>query len=802
MSEAEAASDPVALVCRLVAEIEETLGAEDVRAAVEAVGGGRAKRRRLARGLADRPAVLLDGLSPAPRVVGELLIALKEAGAGEISAPRCAACTKTLRRLHRRGEDWLCSVCERRLEPCSSCGLVATVRTRDRSGRPRCQRCPEHDDRDLLALITAQVVALEPGADEAVIAEAIHKVTPRPSQLAKLAWAIEDNPALLSGDGHLSPVPSVLRLVETLSDAGIDGVRRPSCPRCGRSVRISKPLGGERVCRSCIAKSREESCYRCGARREPVTRDARGPVCANCFIRDPANLEICVNCGRLRSVETRSPHGPLCQACGPLPTLVCSICDTSAPCGISRLTGRPWCFACQRRSAPCGTCGETRPVRSGTLAEPRCEACTEPAFPDCEVCRDRLRAGQCPDCRLARRLAELLSSEDGEIAPALQPLHDALSATNPPGTALGWLRRVVVSSYLADVAADRRELSHEGLDALPRNGVLDHLRSVLVATGTLPARDEHMARLERSFDELVCSREDADQRQVVRRYALWHVLRRLRRRNAGKEATYEQFAGARRQVREAVALLDWLSSEQLTLGTCRQGDLDRFLVEAPRQFAAHFVRWAVGQRLCRLTYPAVRWRGPTSALDHEARWRTARRLLGDDTLNPRDRFAGLLVLLYAQSTASISRITNDQVELSSDDVRLRLGTVPVVLPEPLASLAAQLVKDNKGHATVGDDGCSRWLLPGGQPGRHVNAAHLGQRLMTLGIQPGPARSTAMFQLATDVPAAVLAQLLGMHIDLAVAWQHTASGDWMTYAAEASRRSRRAEQSGQLLSPDP
>ena len=789
MSGTQALADPVGLACRLVCEVEETLAAEAVSRVIEAVAGGRAKRRRLAQALADRPSVLVDGLSPAPRVVGDLLIALREAGASETSAPRCAACGKELRRLHRRGEDWLCSVCERTSEPCSSCGEVARVITRDRSGRPRCKRCPEQDSRDLLALITAQVIALDEGADEAVVAEAIFKVTPRPSQLAKLAWAVEDNPALLSGDGHLSPVPSVLRLIEALNDAGVNGVLPPSCPRCHRRVRISKLLGGERVCRSCIAKSRAERCSRCGACREPVTRDGRGPVCANCFIRDPANLEICVSCGRRRSVDTRSPHGPLCLTCGPLPNLACSICAANAPCGISRLTGKPWCFQCQRRSARCATCGETRPIRSGTLGEPRCEACTEPAFPDCEICRERLHPGRCPDCRLARRLRELLSTDSGEVLPELQPLHDALSATTPPSTALGWLRRAGVSSYLADVAAGRRELSHEGLDALARNSVLDHLRSVLVATATIPARDEHMARLERSFEELVSSRQDPDQRHIVQRYALWHVLRRLRQRNAGHEATSEQLGVARRQVREAVALLDWLSGENLTLGTCRQGDLDRFLVEVPRQFAAHFVRWASGQRLCRLTYPAIRWSGPTSALDHEARWSTARRLLADDTLNPRDRFSGLLVLLYAQSVASISRMTTDQVEIEGALVRLRLGSVPVVLPEALASLAVRLVGQTKGHATVGDDGSSHWLLPGGQPGRHIHAESLRQRLMALGIKPGAAHSTAMFQLAAEVPAAVLAQMLGMHVEVAVAWQQASSGDWMAYAAEAGRRNR-------------
>ncbi len=74
----------------------------------------------------------------------------------------------------------------------------------------------------------------------------------------------------------------------------------------------------------------------------------------------------------------------------------------------------------------------------------------------------------------------------------------------------------------------------------------------------------------------------------------------------------------------------------------------------------------------------------------EARWQHARRLLHDDTIKPEDRVAGLLVLLYAQGPAAISRLTLDQVHAGQQHVRLRLGREPVVLPEPLDALVLQL----------------------------------------------------------------------------------------------------------------
>lgn len=123
-------------------------------------------------------------------------------------------------------------------------------------------------------------------------------------------------------------------------------------------------------------------------------------------------------------------------------------------------------------------------------------------------------------------------------------------------------------------------------------------------------------------------------------------------------------------------------------------------------------------------------------------------------------------------------------------MRLRLGREPVVLPEPLAILVQQLVATRRGHAALGDQGNSPWLFPGGQPGRPISAFQLAERLRQLGIYSGQARSTALFQLATDLPAAVLARMLGIHISVAAAWQRAASGDWTSYAAEVSRRPER------------
>ena len=150
----------------------------------------------------------------------------------------------------------------------------------------------------------------------------------------------------------------------------------------------------------------------------------------------------------------------------------------------------------------------------------------------------------------------------------------------------------------------------------------------------------------------------------------------------------------------------------------RQGDLETWLASPQathRADAGNFVRWARKQELTGLDFAATRWSAPAGVIDTEARWEQARRLLHDGTLKPEDRVAGLLVLLYAQWPATISQLTLGHVQPAGDQVRIRLGREPAVLPEPLDALVLQLVATRRGHAAIGDQGTSAWLFPGGQP---------------------------------------------------------------------------------------
>lgn len=794
----EVLADPIGVVVDLVAERESTLDRAAIEATVISVAGGRAKRRRLAQALLDKPTVLSDGRSPAPRMVGDLLIALRKAGVERVSLPVCTDCGKHLRTLQRRGEDWYCTVCARPgPRRCASCGQEKIIAALDRRGQPRCKQCPDEDDRDPLSVLVEVIRRLDPSLSREAIAAAAHRVFSKPAKLRQLAWAVEDAPNLLTGAGADAPTSGVLRLIDELCDAGAQAITRPACPRCDRVIRFYRRIDGRWHCRNCVAKSRAQPCSRCGTVREAAARDERGgPLCANCFSTAPANQETCLDCGRRRPVSVRTADGPLCGSCVPWKTLTCEICGKDAPGVISKATGKPWCRACKQRWIRCTRCGEVAPIRGGTLDEPLCSTCTRPDadfWRSCPTCGQpgRIHAGRCARCAVEQRLRDVLSDDEGEIRPELQDLYQALAAADRPSTVAAWLDKSATTVILRDLAG--QPLTHQSLDELPAGKPLEHLRSVLVAIGTLPPRDEQMARLERWITGVIAERDDPHEQQLLRRYAVWHLLRRLRHRTRGAETTYNQLVGVRQHVRAAITLLDWLTAHDLTLATARQGDLDTWLTSEEatlRREAGHFIRWANKQKLTRLDLPAVKWGGPSQAIDTEARWDQARWLLHDDTLKPEDRVAGLLVLLYAQWPAAISRLTVDHVQTNDKDVRLRLGREPIVLPEPLAELVLQVVATRRGKAALGDQGTSPWLFPGGQPGRPISAFGLAERLRQLGLRPGQARSTALFQLTTDLPAALLARMLGIHIAVATAWQRASSGDWTNYAADVSRRTDR------------
>ncbi|MEU5105199.1 site-specific integrase [Streptomyces sp. NPDC021354] len=793
----EVLADPVGMIVRMVSNVEKHLDAERVRDIVCTLVRSRAGRRNLAQALHDNPSLLRTGKPPAPFRAAKLLMALHEAGAQDTALPRCGECGRPRPYVgSRSGGRWGCSPCFDKPAACAGCHQQRRVVSRDRHGQPRCAKCPDTDG-DPVKELTQLITGLDPALDADTVRTALERATKRPAGQRRLAWTVIDRPELLISAGHEAPTPAMLRFISELIAAGATTVVKPACPRCHGVKALSKLLDGQRICRACFARHAAVPCARCGAVREPATRDAAGqPLCPNCLIRDPVNLEVCVGCGRRRQVAVRLADGVRCPSCRPKEIQECGHCGRTAPCEVSRATGQPWCERCQQRWATCNGCGSVAQARGGSFEEPLCAKCTNPD-PDfwgrCPVCETtwQLSPRACQRCVLDERIRDLLGNDTGTIGPELVPFHEALTSAERPDIALAWISRPKVQDLLERIGRDERRVTHDILDDLPSGKVLAHLRSVLVATGALTTRDERLVALEKWINETVQARTDLTARRILHGYAVWHHLRRLRRRIGDQHTTQLQDLNVRCHVTAANNFLTWLAAEGFTLGTCTQADLERWMTDPAftyRDETGHFVRSSVQHRHAHdLTFGTVRWTGPQGTIDSEKRWADARRLLNDDTLPTADRVAGLLLILYAQKIATISQLTIDDVHITGETVAITFGTSPVVLPMPLAALVRGLVANRRGKAKIGTPDDAPWLFPGGQPGRPLSDSQIGLRLHKIGIRPQQDRSTALFTLAAELPAAILARMLGVHIKVAVQWQQASAGDWAAYAAEISRR---------------
>ncbi|MQS17390.1 site-specific integrase [Streptomyces kaniharaensis] len=785
--------DPLSVVVDQIAAVERGLSADRIREVTQTVLPGRTVQRRVAQELRDNAGVLRTGRSPSVWAVGKLLVALTKAGAVQVAVPRCCGCDREIRSLlSRKGGLWACGGCSRAKEECGACGTIGYVISRDRLGRPRCPRCP--DDEDPTEELIEAVTGRHPGLERETVERALAGCSTRRAVRRRVAWAVLDQPELLTGVGAQAPTPSALAFINALVDAGATTVVRPGCALCGVADRLRAKRDGQRICWRCDDEARAETCASCGKLRKPGYRNDDGrAVCRDCRANDPISHEPCTGCGHRRRVKARTAQGPWCQQCSPREHRECSVCGQTRRCLTSRATGSPWCRNCRSRHIRCSSCGAVAPLRGGTLRAPLCAPCLnpDPDFWDrCPLCATSWQFGTepCQRCLVGQRLSELLGHRDDEVPAELEPFRRALAGVERPDHAMGWLAKPKVATLLTALGGDPRSVTHDVLDELPAGKPLNHLRAVLVASGVLPARDERIAQLERWAADQIATRTDPHDRRILHGYAIWHHLRRLRRRLRGQPMTVAQGSNVRVHITAAIQLLEHASNRCGSLNAYTQGELDEFLAHHATypSRAAHFVRWAVAHRHAHnMKAPATRWAGPSGPYDEDRRWEVARRLLHDDGPPVADRVAGLLLLLYAQTVNTIRHLTVGHVQRDGERLTILFGDRPIVLPAPLDALVEELITHRRGHTLLDVPGT--WLFPGRLPGQPLSSSQVVKRLRGLGIKPRQDRGTALFTLAAEIPAVILARTLGIHRSVAVQWQRASGGDWAAYAADVAAR---------------
>ncbi|MFI2259153.1 hypothetical protein [Streptomyces tubercidicus] len=609
----------------------------------------------------------------------------------------------------------------------------------------------------------------------------------------RLLWEIEDTPGLLTGEGAKASARAA-RLITALAEAGVS-VAAPVCHHCGELRPLTNLLDNLRCCHECYRKANSTACGNCGQDRPVATRREDGtPLCSSCMRYEADRMITCVLCDRVRPVGRRTKDGPLCRACF-RPTLrICSFCGRGPRRCYRAATGMPRCDTCSRIRRTCVGCGKHRYAAAKTEDGHLCEPCwqTNPiSFNPYRLCGtvEYLHSyGRCHSCVRDQQVRDAFS-RDGAIRPDLQPVLDVLVADG----AKAGLKRLEQPSFrmILDALVDGScPLTHEGLDAMLPNKSVAFLRAALVTAGVLPARDEQFAALERWITSATEAVADDNERKLVRRFATWHHLRRLRREAEKHPLSPTQAATARAGIRAAVALLAWLRERGTELGQCTQVHLDEWIDsgKTTRYNARGFVEWCRKNRHIGkgLAIPAFEKLSHVRPTDEDERWAITRRLMQDDDLAIEDRFAGLLVLLYAQHITVVSKLPTTAVIIEGTETSLLLGTTPLLLPDPLDKLARKLLARRRGHTTIGSSSDSTWLFPGAYAGQRLSHHHLGVRLKRLGIYSRPGRTSALMGLSTQLPAAVLTKLLGLSPETVTAWTQS-GGNWARYAAELQDR---------------
>lgn len=472
----------------------------------------------------------------------------------------------------------------------------------------------------------------------------------------------------------------------------------------------------------------------------------------------------CARCQRAVVTAATWPDGRICRTCITRASRIRGRCPR---CGAARLLpglagGTAICRDCAgiTRDFTCCRCGIEGLLTSGKI---------------------------CERCALAERLGTVLDDGAGRIAPALQPLHQALLAMPRPSAGLAWLRNRPALDLLTAAATGSLELTYEALAAWPNRQASGHLRDLLTSTGILPDRDPHLAAFESWLHHRLESLTGQPHLGVLRRYATFALLARLRGAAPGTLIT-----GSTRYAIRAFtcgqAFCDWLPAAGTGPSALTQAGLDRWHAAASRATAMMtrgFFLFAMNDGfLPRLTLPAHQAAGLlTQPISQQQRLALIRRALTDHAGPARTRAAGLLVLLFAQPASRITRLTLDDITAdAAGTMFLHLGDPPVPIPEPFAALVREAAAAAGDHRAAVISPAARWLFPGQNAGRPLHPFTLSRLLTEYGI-PVPAARTAAFRaLVQQAPAPVIARALGYSGTAATSNAAAAGDTWSRYAA--------------------
>lgn len=742
------------------------------RAAVLRVTSRTRSRSMITEYLAAHPTGLVDGNSDAPAPVARLIGELIAAGVQGLAIPRCLDCGAPKPLVRRVAGGRVCNGCQFARRPpvtCSQCGTLARRGGSDPNGEPLCQACRRR------AYVRPVNLCTVCGVNRT------YRTRRRICSQCR-----DGSHATCATCGLAAPIPAA---GEAARCAHCRLAIPEPCRECG-SLTIGRDRGGRARCEGCYERP-VGTCGRCGRVRAIVRLAVDGDpdLCAICWTGPTAT---CERCGKARPCRGERRGRMLCGSCAPVRSQQC------AHCGRARRPAAHWpegpvCGTCYPRAlaakGSCPGCGQTRRLmRYPGYEKPVCRECAGvPAHHVCGRCAAEAAPyarGLCARCVLHDRLTELLGNQTQRTRVGLDGLFDELAARSPKDM-IRWLARSSAVPLLGQIARGELACTHETLDPHASHPAVRRLEHLLVAAGALPTRDPALARLERWTEDLLATHDDEP---VLRPFAHWVVLRRYRRKSQRALLNEGALSRAKVEMGSAAAFLHWLRERDGLLEDCGQADVDAWLAgdRADRYIARSFARWAMARKLMpRLDFPAGHRGGPSPPVITADLKELAQRLLHEPELSACDRVASVLIAVFAQPVSRVARLTADDVATDGQNVTVRLGDTAVSMPEPVANDVRALLADIAAQpsATVRHP---PWLFPGGTSARPIGEQVLSRRMKRIGVDCNDARRAALLQLAGQLPAAIVADLLGVHVSTATQWAQIAGRPWGDYPAMRSR----------------
>lgn len=489
-------------------------------------------------------------IAPSPHCPGSLprlLQTLEAAGHGDaVTQLACAICGRAGRKLPRptpqgRACDWCVS--RTALWPCSRCGENGHIVTRSEEEGAICRSCYQNERR-----LTG------PCADCG--RHGTYRLRRREESLVALCRRCAGYPDR-------------------------------ECVRCGtiRPVQANSPDGP--LCSRCYTAP-AKPCGKCGQLTQLAKRGKDGDpgVCHRCYTLKG----VCTVCGRFRdgAHSKRADGAFLCDPCRPRPPRRCVDCGRNKKATVTTWPIGPLCSPCysrrRRNPEPCSLCGVTRVLvgssdGGGGTCGPCCGTDIDFSCRRCGTSGDILGDGCCVRCVVSDHVRNLLAGEDGQVAPALAPLAEALATAPRPRSVLEWLRRSPSARLLTTLAAGHAEITHALLDDLSQDAATRHVRDLLVHTQVLPKRQEYLNQLELWFRR-TAQDLPAAHIEIIRFIAEWFVIRDARRRADRGRYSLNASSADRNEIRAAIEFMQWLDSQQIELTGLTQSHLDVWLAQA------------------------------------------------------------------------------------------------------------------------------------------------------------------------------------------------------------------------------